>query len=269
MIFTTVLLGLSAISGVFACAQHENHHYQGKLSKRSDAGERDWAYPESYNWALVNEEYGLCQNGTMQSPLQLTSSKRRSANHIPTFNYPTSVSGNFYNWGFGPAFTVTYPEGNVTGNPSLTFDNETVYLKGWHIHSPSEHVVSGERTRAEIHFVHVDEHEEERAVVAMRVNPGTADSAFFSQLPSIIGHDDTTQVATTIDLTLALDEVQQLNKLWTYQGSLTTPPCTEGIRWFVGQTIMTTGVEQMQEILASGSYSARVPQMAWQHQLNV
>lgn len=53
------------------------------------------------------------------------------------------------------------------------------------------------------------------------------------------------------------------NEFWTYKGSLTSPPCTEGIRWFVARNVLFVSVEQMQAILAVSTYSARVEQEVW------
>lgn len=55
----------------------------------------------------------------------------------------------------GPAFDVVYAPENITSNPSVSFDNETVYLVGWHIHTPADHTVNGFRSRAELHLVYV------------------------------------------------------------------------------------------------------------------
>jgi carbonic anhydrase len=65
-----------------------------------------------------------------------------------------------------------------------------------------------------------------------------------------------------------LKEVNMFNEFWTYKGSLTSPPCTEGIRWFVARNVLFASVQQMQHILSVSTYSARVEQEVWQHQIN-
>jgi carbonic anhydrase len=52
-------------------------------------------------------------------------------------------------------------------------------------------------------------------------------------------------------------------------GSLTSPPCTEGIRFFVARNILFVGNAQMQDILNVSTYSARAEQEVWLHQINV
>ena len=197
-----------------------------------------------------------------------------SQNHMPTFNYPDSISGNLYNWGYGPAFTLN--PNTTTSRPSLTYDNETVYLKGWHIHSPADHSVQGDRSKAELHLVHSDSTGAEKAVVAIRIDPGNAPSSFFSQLtgttssknkiPSFHSKDS---VGMEMDMAQALREVNMFNEFWTYKGSLTSPPCTEGIRFFVARDVLFTSVDQMREVLRLSTYSARVEQEVWMHQINV
>jgi carbonic anhydrase len=105
--------------------------------------------------------------------------------------------------------------------------------------------------------------------MAIRLDPGNFDSPFFSQLPEMIGFNNMDVFEpTTIDFTSALQSVQYFNEFWTYQGSLTSPPCHEGIRWFVARQILFTGVEQMQNVLGACTYSARAEQEVWQHRIN-
>lgn len=218
---------------------------------------------------MTFQEFALCQTGTQQSPIPLSLSNGLALNHQITFDYPNEVAGNFYNWQYGPAFTVAKLEDDYLANPSMNFDNETVYLKGWHIHAPADHSVGGDRSKAELHFVHVDADGHERAVLAFRLDPGNRDNAFFSQLPPMIGFNEpNSTMETVLNHNLALESVQNFNEFWTYEGSLTSPPCHEGIRWFVARQILFTGVQQMRDILGASTYSARAEQEVWLHRIN-
>ncbi|KAF2247193.1 carbonic anhydrase [Trematosphaeria pertusa] len=268
------LLALTALLPLgSACPQHQNNKLS-PLRKRtadpsvSNNSSPEWAYEASYNWHTIHPSYSLCQNGTQQSPIALSLSNGLSLNHAPTFNYSSPVSGNFYNWGYGPAFTVAH-DGDWTTHPSISYDNETLYLKGWHIHAPADHSVGGDRSKAELHLVHVDSSGDERAVLALRLDPGNVDSAFFTQLPSFIPFTELdVQEPIEMDLTPAMEDVKWFNEFWTYQGSLTSPPCTEGIRWFVARQILFVGVGQMQGVLGVSAYSARAEQEVWLHRIN-
>lgn len=274
MFFQSLLLVSAFAPAILGCPDHTNDRLP-RLRERQEAEgpsgnmtKNDWAYEASYNWGKVNKDYRLCQTGTQQSPIALSLNNGLALNHIPKFDYNGTVAGNWFNWGYGPAFTVAQNE-DWTKNPSATYDNKTVYLKGWHIHSPADHSVEGDRSKAELHLVHVDAKGHEAAVMAIRLDPGNANNTFFEQLPPMIQFDQMgVEVAITLDLTSLLQSVLYFNEFWTYQGSLTSPPCHEGIRWFVARQIAFTGVAQMQDILGASTYSARAEQEVWQHRIN-
>lgn len=193
-----------------------------------------------------------------------------------TFHYPNTSTGDLHNWGYGPAVSfLGGSDGNITTLPSVEFDesnvNETVYLASWHIHAPADHSVQGDRSKAELHLVHADAQGHERAVLAIRIDPGNSDSAFFRQLPPFVGFNSTSErrPGTEMNMNLALDEINRFSDFWTYRGSLTSPPCTEGLRWFVARNIMFVSDDQMQEILRVSTFSARAEQEVWRHDINV
>ncbi|KAL8831502.1 MAG: hypothetical protein Q9170_005259, partial [Blastenia crenularia] len=100
----------------------------------------DWAYDASYNWGAIQPDYGECQTGTQQSPIALSLTAGLSQYHHPTFeNYDRNFSGNWTNWGYGPSFNLAHPPDEYTELPSMNWDDETAYLKGWHIHAPADH----------------------------------------------------------------------------------------------------------------------------------
>ncbi|KAF4972265.1 hypothetical protein FSARC_1162 [Fusarium sarcochroum] len=270
-----LLAAATYVTSVLSCAQHNNHHSlknkKRHIDPRAEPGSTDWAYEASYNWGRLNPDYQLCQTGTQQSPIPLVLKQGLSLEHIITkWDYPKEVTGNFFNWGYGPAFTVQNEDGIWTQNPSFSFDNETVYLKGWHIHSPADHTVERYRSRAELHLVHVNAQGKERAVLAIRLDPGNKENMFLSQLPPMIGFNETDVTQeTTLNHNFALDSARFFDEFWTYEGSLTSPPCTEGIRFFVARQVMFTSVDQMRDILGASTYSAREEQLVWRHRINV
>ncbi|KAK3079345.1 hypothetical protein LTS18_005097 [Coniosporium uncinatum] len=276
MVSKTAVVFASLLAVASACDQHTNYLTGSHLGKRQRTipqdRDHDWAYEASYNWHTLNDSYSLCQEGTQQSPIPLRLDQGLSLQHQPSFSgYPNaSVEGNFYNWGYGPAFTLAHAPGVWNTLPSMRFDNLTVYLRGWHIHAPADHSVQQDRSKAEMHFVHCDEFGIDKAVVAMRIDPGNAPSPFFSQLPPMIGFNELEVENTTrMDPGLALASVGWFNEFWTYRGSLTSPPCREGIRWFLARTILFTSVDQLQSLLRVSTFSARAEQEVWRHEINV
>jgi carbonic anhydrase len=266
MILPFCFLSCLAISSLSLACPEEAFN----LHKRA-GGSQDWNYESTYNWGSLNTSYATCQTGTTQSPIPLSLTQGLSSRHIPSFSSAySSVPGALYNWGYGPAFTVG--SGNIESAPSMTFDNETVYLKGWHIHAPADHTVQGDRAKAELHLVHIDAAGRERAVVAIRIDPGNGDSKFFSQITNssspMPSFTSTTQIPITLNLMQALSEVNMFADFWTYRGSLTSPPCTEGMRWWVARNTLFVGNGQMQAILGVSTFSSRVEQEVWLHGIN-
>jgi carbonic anhydrase len=122
--------------------------------------------------------------------------------------------------------------------------------------------------------VHVNEHDEEAAVIGIRINvapPGSGhESAFVNQLGPFIHYNDTSQLeGLQVNLRTAIDEVGGLSEFWTYKGSLTTPPCSEGLRWFIPKQELLVSEHQMVQILAASRFSHRVPQEVWLHDINL
>jgi carbonic anhydrase len=262
---------------------------------------------------MLSPDYELCQTGTQQAPIPLNFQQGLSTAHLPKFNYGADVPGSFYNWGYGPAFSLAKTACTTgstaadcpvdTNAPSFTFDdngvNETVYLVSWHVHSPGDHSVQNDRSKAELHLVHVDKNGKERAVLAIRVDPGFSSySQFFAEAPfassnssasaAVAGQgsglnatvspsdnpfpsfkEKDVRINGTSTPSQALKEVGDFKEMWTYRGSLTSPPCREGIRFFVARNILFVSNAQMQDILRVSTYSARAEQEVWMHEINV
>lgn len=284
--FYTVVALLFDIAS--ACPDHNN------LRKRASS-EADYSYYEAQDWGHLKEgrvttskqihtmlshcsEYSTCQIGTTQTPLRLNRFYGYASTHKPIFDYPSSAKGHLINSGTSLSYTLT-DDDDYSLLPSFRFaededeDAEDVYLVGWHLHAPSEHVIDGRTTRAEMHFVHNDADGNTRSVLAFLIapsGPNGTQSAFFNQIPQPFpnpGSDDEEEF--DFDPSLAIEEVGGLEKYWTYKGSLTTPPCTEGLRWFVAAQPLKVDNEMMEEILAISMFSARPTQSLWMHELNV
>ncbi|KAL8868338.1 MAG: hypothetical protein Q9174_005058 [Haloplaca sp. 1 TL-2023] len=217
---------------VLGCPHHADQHTH--LGRRADTT-ADWTYFESYNWGTLRPEYALCQTGTHQSPIGLSTVGGFSQYHRPTFeSYDRKVSGNWTNWGYGPEFNLEVPSRDYTALPSVSWNNETAYLKTWHIHAPADHSVDRDRSRAELHLVHVNAEGDYVAVFGIRLDAGTASSPFFAQLPEMIpfvtrpGISPEEEPAPAeiklvqnvrMDIGLLLDAVNRFEDFWTYQGT--------------------------------------------------
>lgn len=128
--------------------------------------------------------------------------------------------------------TIKISYAGVGGN-TLMLDQTEYNLLQFHFHTPSEHTLNGDHYDMEIHFVHGRVGDESRlAVVGVLVDASDDDNdcafleQFLGNLPDQEGEDE----EIDIDHLLSFNDDTDF---YTYTGSLTTPPCTEGVSWVV------------------------------------
>ena len=141
----------------------------------------------------------------------------------------------------------------------MKYDDKTVYLIGFHLHFPAEHEIDGCKAKAELHLVHADAKGKPAAVVGILIDTG-AESYSISTVPAVPGPYDTTIIKdVALNMYLDIKEGGYLKNYWSYEGSLTTPPCDEGLRWFVSKDVMTVSKAQFKVLqrTSGGLFSAR------------
>ena len=120
-----------------------------------------------------------------------------------------------------------------------------------HFHAPSEHTVDGSLYDLELHIVHttVDESGNEAAGAVLGVffdvkEGGNEENAFIDSLFEAIKTRDTSRKDVGITDFLAFIDMKEF---WSYDGSLTTPPCTEGLKWSIIEEVQSISKEQLHE----------------------
>ncbi len=198
-----------------------------------------WGY-EAENgpdvWAQLSPEYRLCCAGIHQSPIDIVNPTPAELSPI-TFNY-CSTSLNIHNT--GNTIEVAYQEGSW-----IEVDGTKYHLLQFHFHAPSEHTVIGNLYDMEMHLVHRSE-DGALAVIGVLIKSGSVNTAFntfWHHLPSVSGES-----AQVNDIVLnAADLLPSTKHTYRYEGSLTTPPCSEGVKWFV----LTTPIEMSHSQIAA------------------
>jgi carbonic anhydrase len=184
-------------------------------------------------WARMQPEYGKCASGTRQSPIDIRGGIAVDLEPIH-FDYRPSSFSVIDN---GHTVQVNVEPGN-----SITITGRRYELVQFHFHRPSEERVNGRQYDMVAHLVHKDP-EGRLAVVAVLLDRGSAQAivqAVWNNLPLEKGEE--VHAGTRIDLSQLLPEDK---RYYTYMGSLTTPPCSEGVLWMVMKQPVPISVEQV------------------------
>jgi carbonic anhydrase len=186
------------------------------------------------NWGKLNNDYTMCESGKRQSPIDI----RGGINvDLPTlkFSYVPSLFRVIDN---GHTVQVNYGEGSM-----LTVQGRQYQLVQFHFHKPSEERVNGRVYDMVVHLVHKDE-QGRLAVVAVLLDKGAEHpliQTVWNNLP-LERNEEVSPPEAAIDLNQLLPENLSY---FTYMGSLTTPPCTEGVMWIVLKQPAKISVEQI------------------------
>jgi carbonic anhydrase len=193
---------------------------------------KHWAY-ETHGDAVGPEGWGAlpgdaaCGTGKQQTPINLVSGAARPQD-LPNLVFAYKPSRLFMT-NNGHTIQMTYDTGSSLGRAGSP---ATATLAQFHFHAPSEHTVDGKPYPMELHLVHVDAAGKPVAVVGVFITAGRENAAAakaFLALPAK-ADEKAGPAGATIDASglLPLDKT-----FFMYPGSLTTPPCTEGITWYV------------------------------------
>ncbi|MFM1699529.1 carbonic anhydrase family protein [Aeromonas salmonicida] len=171
-------------------------------------------------WAKLTPEFGQCA-GSNQSPVNLDGLVEAKLAPLQ-FHYLAggqSVTNN------GHTVQVSYAPGS-----SLELDGMAFELKQFHFHAPSENLIKGKSYPLEGHLVHTNA-KGEIAVLAVMFEAGKANPALtraWDQLPAKTGEIHALKAPLSAELLLPANR-----DYYRFSGSLTTPPCSEGVRWLV------------------------------------
>ena len=184
-------------------------------------------------WGKMQPEYSKCSTGTRQSPIDIRGGISVDLEPI-RFDYRPSSFSVIDN---GHTVQVNVEPGN-----SITITGKRYELVQFHFHRPSEERINGRQYDMVAHLVHKDV-DGRLAVVAVLLDRGSAQAivqSVWNNLPLEKG--DEVRAGTRIDLSQLLPEDK---RYYTYMGSLTTPPCSEGVLWMVMKQPVPISVEQV------------------------
>lgn len=184
-------------------------------------------------WGMLAAEFDMCSKGQNQSPINLVADLDAD---LPELIFEYKNPGTLAEVNTGHAIQENVNPGNY-----MLVKGEKYELKQFHFHSPSEHTVDGKSFPMEVHLVHQNA-DGDYAVVGLLFQEGTPNK-LMDQLPSFRAERGEEPYSDPIDYN---DLILDRKNYFLYNGSLTTPPCTEGVYWFVLKQSIIASSDQIQ-----------------------
>jgi carbonic anhydrase len=261
-----------ALACAVACASEE-HAVKSDPVKQDDVAQKDephedtpleiarqthdyapWSYAGDDGpdrWGGLDPHYAVCGGGPGQSPVDIVAASAKSHHTSLRIDYRPAELHAFNN-----GHTVQL---NAERDDDHLIVNDHAYkLIQLHIHAPSEHRVDGVVFPMEIHFVHIDEFDH-LAVLGLPVKVGVENAILkplFDNLPKH-GGEHVDRETETVELPRLIKDATHF---FHYTGSLTTPPCSENVQWFVLETPIEASQAQLDAFAAVVHDNARPPQ---------
>ena len=208
--------------------------------------EAHWGYEEANGparWGELSTEWTTCGTGRHQSPIDLGSATTGDVS-ATTMKFPPAKLSIVHQEHVLEALDNGHTiQVNYDGGETLSVGDETYRLLQYHFHSPSEHTVEGKHFPMEMHLVHKST-AGDLAVIGVFLEEGEHNPAFdalWRNLPDRKGERvDLRETDSDIDALLP-----ETRSSYRYDGSLTTPPCSEGVRWIVMTEPVQLGSDQI------------------------
>lgn len=195
-----------------------------------------WQYSGSKGplfWGEMNTDYATCKTGSNQSPIDISKAIDATLKPLKTFQrFPVDEMVNL-----GHTVQANFKPGNI-----LVVDGVLYQMKYVTFHAPSENQIMGKSFPLEAHFVHADP-KDKLAVLAVMFEEGhqnTALTKLWKQIPK-----SKNKPKKAVGKVLAGDLLPRKSEYYRFSGSLTTPPCQEGVVWVVMKTPMTASKQQI------------------------
>ena len=201
-----------------------------------------WSYegkdsPE--HWSQLSDEYKTCQQGMNQSPININETLKAHINPLKSsyIDSPVSIINN------GHTIQANFA---TDAKDIVAIDGVAFRLQQLHFHTPSENTINGKHFAMEMHMVHKNE-DGDIAVVAVMFDKGAANpelEKLWQEMPAKA--DDTEKLKVKINVAKLLpDDLSH----YRFSGSLTTPPCSEGVRWLVMKHPLTLSEAQLDKFM--------------------
>ena len=249
MLFNIANIGVQAVNWIMKVAVYSV--LLVVLPGRAGEGSVHWAYEGEHgpeHWGDLSPAFVQCKVGLNQSPIDIVDTFDAQLPPLE-LDYTTSTVDLLNNGHTAQA--------NIQPGSYLRVGDEEFELIQLHLHTPSEHRIDGKTFLMETHYVHRNANGE-LAVLALLHHEGASSEAlerFEGKIPKDIGK------SVNYSETLAGTPVTGVDKsYYRYNGSLTTPPCSEGVRWYVLKQSSPVSLDQQKLYQQLIGDDARGPQ---------
>ncbi len=220
-----------------------------------------WKTPWSYegragaeHWSELDPDYAACNAGKEQSPIDIRKAEKAE---LPAIRFEYRSAPLKYLINNGHTIRVNYHDTPASGNFLIVGDKRYL-LTQFHFHHPSEEYIHGKPSDMVVHLMH-QASDGQIAGVAVLLKAGSANATIqqlWEHMPP----------AESKEEEIAGVEVNPAGLLpgkygyYTYMGSLTAPPCSEGVAWFVLKTAVNISAEQIRQFAKLYPRDVRLPQ---------
>lgn len=222
------------------------------MAQEAKAPGHEWAYSGEHGperWGDLSPEYATCKVGQLQSPINIRGSRKTP---MPPIQFEYKPSG-FKIVNTGHSIQVNYDPGSF-----ISVGDKRYELRQFHFHHPSEERIEGKAYDMVIHLVHADS-DGRLAVVAVLLKSGTYNPTI-QKLWDYLPADDGSERTVAGVKVSAANLLPQSFGYYTFDGSLTTPPCSEGVKWFVLKTPLEISSQQVSAFAKLYPHNARPTQ---------
>lgn len=227
-------ISVAAVIGLAGAAAHAQHWgYSGESG------------PD--NWSKLDPKFTMCALGKNQSPIDVKDTIEAELKPL-SLDYKPGAASIVNN---GHTVQINYAPGST-----LKLDGHAYELKQFHFHAPSENRVGGKQFPLEGHLVHADK-DGNLAVVAVMFQEGAANpllTQLWSKLPAKAG--DKADLPASLSVTQLLPGKREY---YRFAGSLTTPPCSEGVSWAVMKSPVSVSKAQVEQFSKAVGFANNRP----------
>ena len=221
-IYSTLLLSSLLSITIAQAGEHQKHWgYTGDVAPS--------------HWSELNEEFKMCSEGKQQTPINIVATEDINLTALD-LNYTTGSKSIIDN---GHTVQINISEGST-----FSIEKDLYELKQFHFHTPSENNINSKSFPLEAHFVHATK-DGKLAVIGVMFEEGEENPVLkkiWNKFPKL-------ERGTESKCGLSSDEIKMLmpedKDYYQFMGSLTTPPCSEEVKWHVYKTPLTISKEQV------------------------